>query len=79
MNYCRRCGEELTTEDNVAYTCKNSHTLYANPAPCVGIFLLDQDDKVVLSVRGIEPAKGKLDSIGGFIDGNESFEEALAR
>jgi ADP-ribose pyrophosphatase YjhB (NUDIX family) len=79
MNYCRRCGEALTTTDNVAYTCKNSHTLYANPAPTVGIFLIDSDGNVVLSVRGIEPAKGMLDSIGGFIDGDESFEQALER
>jgi NAD+ diphosphatase len=79
MNYCRRCGEPLTTTDDLAYTCKNSHTLYANPAPCVGIFLVDSDGNVVLSVRGIEPAKGMLDSIGGFIDGDESFEEALGR
>lgn len=79
MNYCRRCGEPLTTKDNVAYTCTNSHAVYANPAPCVGVFLIDRDGKVVLSVRGIEPAKGSHDSIGGFIDGDESFEQALER
>ena len=33
----------------------------------------------MLSVRGIEPNKGMLDSIGGFIDLNESIEQGLSR
>lgn len=79
QNYCRRCGEPLTKQSDVAYTCANDHAIYSNPAPCVGIFLIDSDGKIVMSVRGIEPAKGRVDSIGGFIDGSESFEEALER
>lgn len=79
LNYCRRCGGELTSSDPGVYTCQNGHASYPNPAPCVGLFLFDSDDNLLLSVRGVEPMKGKLDVFGGFIDGKESIEEALVR
>lgn len=79
LNYCRRCGAELTTSHPGTYVCQNGHTSYPNPAPCVGLFLFDTDDNLLLSVRGVEPMKGKLDAFGGFIDGTESVEEALVR
>ena len=49
--------------------------------PCVGAFILSNDKKhVTLSIRGIEPRKGMLDSFGGFVDPtDESFEYALER
>jgi ADP-ribose pyrophosphatase YjhB (NUDIX family) len=33
----------------------------------------------MLSVRGIEPHKGMLDSFGGFVDGAETLEQGLER
>jgi ADP-ribose pyrophosphatase YjhB (NUDIX family) len=45
----------------------------------MGVFLLDEHDNVLLAVRGIEPHKGMLDSFGGFLDNEETFEEASAR
>lgn len=79
MNYCRRCGTELATKTEGIYVCQNNHTLYVNAAPCVGIFFIDENNNVLLSVRGIEPFKGALDSFGGFIDDQERVEDALAR
>ena len=57
----------------------NDHLLFSNSAPTVGIFLLDTSGNVLLSVRGIEPVKGTLDSFGGFVDMGESFEQAAVR
>ena len=79
MNFCRRCGSILTSSDNHVYSCNNNHTLFANSSPCVGIFLLDQADNVYLSVRGIEPRKGMLDTFGGFVDNEETLEQAIQR
>jgi NADH pyrophosphatase NudC (nudix superfamily) len=79
MNYCRRCGATLTAETNGPYTCKNSHVLYANPAPTVGLFLLDEQKNVLLTIRAQEPHKGMLDCIGGFVEEGETFEQALER
>ena len=79
LNYCRRCGEALAKQPNGVGTCPNGHASYPNPAPCVGLFLFDSDDNLLLSVRGQEPMKGMLDAFGGFVDGTESIEEALRR
>ena len=79
MNFCRRCGLSLASNDNHVFTCKNDHTLFANSTPCVSIFLLDQNDNVYLSVRGIEPRKGMLDTFGGFVDNEETLEQAIQR
>lgn len=79
MNFCRRCGAKLTNVENHVYQCKNDHVLYANASPSVGVFIIDDNKRVTLSVRGIEPHKGMLDAFGGFLDGAELVEDALKR
>ncbi len=79
MNYCRRCGKGLTKHAGTLYICKNNHKVYTNPATCAGIFLVDANKCVVLAIRGIEPHKGMLDSIGGFLDPEETLEEGMYR
>lgn len=77
-NFCRRCGTNLEVLKDHEFKCKNDHIIFKNPSPTVGIFFVDGDD-VILSVRGRDPFKGSLDSLGGFLDGQETFEEALKR
>ena len=80
MNFCRRCGASLSQINGHVYKCANGHTIYANAAPAVAVFFLSPDNKqVTLSVRGIEPHKGMLDAFGGFVDGLETLEAAVAR
>lgn len=79
MNFCRRCGEALAHKTGKVYQCANAHTIFASPTPSTGIFFLTADNKVVLSVRGIEPHKGMLDAFGGFLDDEETLETAAMR
>lgn len=79
MNFCRRCGAVLTQDQGHVYKCANGHTLYLNSSPAVGIFLVNDADEVVVVIRRIEPGKGRFDSPGGFCDGNETLEQAIAR
>lgn len=79
MNYCRRCGQQLTHQAGTRFTCPNEHEIFDNPSTCVGIFLVDSDKNVVLAVRGVEPHKGMLDSIGGFVEPKETLEQAVYR
>lgn len=79
MNYCRRCGAALRHVRMHMYECTNRHTLFANCSPSVGVFLINSAGNVLLSRRGIDPHKGMLDSFGGFLDGEESVEDAAAR
>ncbi len=80
MNFCRRCGTKLESHQGNSYTCASGHTIYLNPSPTVGIYFLSEDNtKVLLAVRGIEPDKGMLDSVGGFLDEADDFESAARR
>lgn len=76
--YCRRCGTRAKFREGIRSVCESGHSIYANPLPTASIFLV-HNNRVLLATRGIEPGKGKLDSIGGFVDGNESFEQAAYR
>lgn len=80
LNYCRRCGLKLKLiAQKHVFRCENNHTIFNNASASTGIFILDNNNNVHLSVRGIEPHKGKLDAFGGFLDGLETAESALAR
>ena len=79
MNFCRRCGAQLGYINDSTYKCTNQHMLFTNPAPCVGVFFVTDNNEILLSVRGIEPFKGMLDSLGGFVETNETFEESAVR
>lgn len=79
MKFCRRCGSRLTNVDRHVFSCSNGHTIFANCSPSTGIFFITDKNTVLLSKRGIEPHKGMLDAFGGFIDGEETVEEALER
>ena len=41
--------------------------------------LIVRNRHVLLAKRGVEPAKGRWDTIGGFVDEHESAEKAVAR
>ncbi len=78
--FCYICGGELSDKKENSWSCKQcDQRYYENPRPCVEIILFDKQDQVLISKRGIEPRKGKYDIPGGFVDLNETLEEALAR
>jgi NADH pyrophosphatase NudC (nudix superfamily) len=79
MNYCTDCGGKLT-KNKTAYICQScSKSYYLNPKAAVAIVLYDDQHRLVFARRAHEPNKGKLDCIGGFLDIDENFEQALSR
>lgn len=76
FRHCPFDGSPLTPPDRRCPVCR--FVDYNNPAPGVGFFLLN-GNRVLLAVRGREPAKGKLDIPGGFIEAGESAEDAVVR
>ena len=60
---CRDCGFDL----------------YNNVASAVGIIIHDKFDYVLFEVRAKEPRKGFLALPGGFVDFDESAEQAVVR
>lgn len=79
FNFCRRCGEAVEQKSIHHWKCPNNHSTYLNPAPASGVFFLTENNEVIISRRAIDPGKGFLDSIGGFVDNDESAEQAIER
>jgi len=80
FDYCPTCGSKDISFDGVKRLyCKDCRfTYYHNVAGAVAI-VLECSGKIVLVRRSKEPGKGKLDLPGGFIDPNESAEDAVRR
>ncbi len=83
MHYCIKCGGALEAKEIgsrrrlVCRRCGEVH--YRNPLPVVVGVLSRHDGQILLIRRGIEPGKGKWALPGGFIEEDESPEEAVLR
>ena len=63
-----------------SFCCEQCHfTLYINSSSAVAAIIVNNNGDILLTKRAFEPAKGKLDLPGGFVDPMESAEEALIR
>jgi NADH pyrophosphatase NudC (nudix superfamily) len=80
FDYCPSCGSRDIFFDNIKkFSCKAcSFTFFQNVAAAVAA-ILEYDEKIVLIKRNKEPGKGKLDFPGGFVDPEETAEEAVKR
>jgi 8-oxo-dGTP pyrophosphatase MutT (NUDIX family) len=80
FRYCFRCGADGCSDKDLLITCeKCGLTFHRNPAVSVAAILLDSENRVLLIERAKDPARGKLGLPGGFVDVNETAEEALRR
>ena len=52
---------------------------YINAAAAVATFIRNEAGELLVCRRAKEPAKGTLDLAGGFVDENETAEEAVSR
>ena len=80
--YCPICGNELTAREEggrVRPACDNcGYVHYVNPVPGVGM-VIEMDGGVVLIQRGHPPHKGEWTLPSGFVEADESAEEAAIR
>ena len=89
FSHCPACGADTLGFDGTnRFTCRRcGFVFFHNTAAACGAILTVPDDaggdpdggRVLLLVRGNEPARGMLDFPGGFIDPGESAEDALRR
>lgn len=79
-NFCETCGTKLVEKDKgMVWWCEGCQMHhYSNPKPATEMILY-RGNKILISERGIHPAKGKFDMPGGFVELHEDFETALAR
>jgi len=76
--FCSICGGKLRLKKSNLHCVKCSFVNYRNPRPTATAIILYKN-KILLTKRSISPFKGWWDFTGGFVDGGESPEEALAR
>ena len=78
---CPKCGsKKIKWCNGKKWLCPDcGFDLYCNVAAAVGIVLYDNYDNVLFEVRAKEPRKGFLCLPGGFVDPDESAEDAVVR
>jgi ADP-ribose pyrophosphatase YjhB (NUDIX family) len=81
FTHCPVCGAKSfvphTEKSNRCTEC--SFVYYLNPSAAVAAFIQNQKGDLLVCVRAKEPAKGTWDLPGGFIDENETAEDAVRR
>ncbi|MCQ2575593.1 MAG: NUDIX domain-containing protein [Treponema sp.] len=81
FNMCPICGSKaIQNKNGRKWLCPEcGFDLYNNVAAAVGVIISDKEHNVLLEVRAKEPRKGFLAFPGGFVDADESAEEAVVR
>jgi len=85
MNFCSECGQPVSVEvpagDNrprhVCHACETIH--YSNPNIIAGCLPVYQEEYILLCKRAIEPRIGYWTLPAGFMENNESVEQAALR
>lgn len=81
LKFCPKCGSpDWISHDDLSFKCSNcDFHLYVNSAAAVAALVVNDEGKLLLTRRAVEPDYGKLDLPGGFINPGESAEEAVKR
>ena len=81
FTHCPACGSEKFVQKNEkSKRCEScGFVFYLNPSAAVAAFIVNESGELLVCRRAKEPEKGTLDLPGGFIDENETAEEAISR
>ncbi|SHF87711.1 mutator mutT protein [Mariniphaga anaerophila] len=81
LKFCPKCGSSaLTPCPDLSLKCNDcGFHFYVNSAAAVAALVVNDEGKLLLTKRGVEPDYGKLDLPGGFVDPGETAEEAVKR
>ncbi len=81
LKYCPKCGsEEFNPSGERSFKCGNcGFHFFINASAAVAALITNDNGKLMLVTRGVEPDYGKLDLPGGFVDPMETAEEAVTR
>lgn len=81
FKFCPQCGSPKleTSGDRSKYCPDCGFTYYFNTSAAAAALIFDAEGRLLMTRRGIQPHKGKLDFPGGFVEHNESAENAITR
>jgi NADH pyrophosphatase NudC (nudix superfamily) len=80
FSFCPHCGVEFARKGEGHLCCIACGSKFFNsPKPCAGVIPINGRGEALLTERAIDPHKGKLDILGGFLQAGETFEEGVRR
>lgn len=81
FNFCPNCGGKNIKNVNMRkWACPDcNYSLYNNIAAAIGLIIKMPSGKILFEKRAKEPRKGFLALPGGFVDPNETAEDACFR
>ncbi|MDR1257201.1 MAG: NUDIX domain-containing protein [Spirochaetaceae bacterium] len=80
FRYCPACASEgIRFEDNHVFRCPACGFVYYHNTAAATAVLIDTGESILFVRRGEEPAKGKLDLPGGFVDPHEGAIDGIIR
>jgi len=77
--FCPRCGLPVTPEEGRVECTSCGFVHYANSVPAVSALVVDDERRVLLARRAVEPDVGLWDTPGGFLEEGEEPAIALRR
>ncbi|WCE32144.1 NUDIX domain-containing protein [Vibrio sp. SCSIO 43137] len=82
LAFCPLCGQESLSKSvspSIRYQCdKCDFVMFQNVAAAVMVAVC-YGDEILVATRGREPGKGLWDLPGGFVDPDETLEQAVVR
>ena len=85
IKYCSICGTKLSAQANSVgtingdYTCNKCNAVYRNTPKIIVLNLIEYQGKVLLCKRAIKPKQGCWTLPGGYMENNETVENAAIR
>lgn len=77
--HCPVCAGPVRHEEGSVACPQCGFVQYANPKPTASALVLDDDGRILFSRRAKDPAAGKLDLPGGFVEEGEHPLDCLHR
>jgi len=79
FQYCPSCGKKNIRFKGNKFDCPDCGFLYYHNTAAATACVIQSGERILLLVRDREPAIGKLDLPGGFVDPGEGILEGLCR